>query len=117
MPASLGVVIEWDTSQVDRFLNDPNGELGEQLMRRLAEVVLAGAKQRALVRTGAMRAAMTYEIGRDEQGLHADIISPVQNPKTGFPYALVHEGKKIRDRRAHRSLKPALRDIRKILTG
>jgi hypothetical protein len=68
-------------------------------------------------RTGAMVRAMKYSLGKDEAGMYADIISPVQNPKTGMPYAIVHEGKKVRDRRPHRSLRPALRDIRKILTA
>jgi hypothetical protein len=111
------VVLEWDERQLDHFLKDPTGELGVELMTKLAEVVLEGARQRALTRTGRMRNEMKFTIGRDEQGLHADIISPVQNPKSGFPYALAHEGKKTRDRRPHRSLKPALRDIRKILTS
>jgi hypothetical protein len=117
MTKDLGVVIEWDESQLDHYLKDPNGELGRDLMTKLAEVVLAGAKARARVRTGRMRNEMRYRIGRDERGLFADIISPVRNPVTGFPYAIVHEGKKVRDRRAHRSLKPALRDIKKILVG
>lgn len=115
--AKSPVVIEWNTTQVKRFLDDPNGELGVQLMHRLARVVLDGARQRALSRTGRMRSEMTYIVDRDEQGLFAAIISPVQNPKTGFPYAIAHEAKRIRDRRPHRSLKPALRDIRKILTS
>ena len=60
--------------------------------------------------------AMKYEVGRDEAGVYTDVISPVQNPKTGFGYAIMHEGptRIIRDRRPHRSLRPALRDIRKI---
>ena len=111
------MVLEWDQSQLKHFLSDPTGPLGLELMHKLAAVVLEGAKSRALRRTGRMAAAMRYELGEDESGMYADIISPVQNPKTGFPYAIVHEGKKIRDRRPHRSLKPALADIRKILVG
>lgn len=109
-----GVVIDWDESQVRHFLADPDGELGRDLMAALGEIVLAGAKRRALRRTGRMVGAMRSEVGRDETGVYADIISPVQDPETGFPYAIVHEGRKVRDRRPHRSLRPALRDIRKI---
>jgi hypothetical protein len=111
------VVIEWDELAYQDFLRNPTGPLGYELMDRLAEVVLAGAKARALRRTGNMIDAMTYELGSDEFGMYADIISPVQDPKTGFPYAMVHEGKRVRDRRPHRSLRPALADVRNILTA
>jgi hypothetical protein len=114
--ASREVTIEWSEREVRRFSREPNGDLALQLFRKLAEVVLAGAKRRALVRTGDMRNDMEYRIGTDDVGLYADVISPVQNPKTGFPYALMHERRKPKDRRPHRSLAPALNDIRKILT-
>jgi|SRR5215471_8650257 len=109
------VLVQWHEAEVRRFLDDPNGPLGVDLMRALGEVVLEGARRRALRRTGAMIKAMRYDVMRDEQGLLVRISSPVQNPKSGFPYAQAHERKKTRDRRPHRSLKPALRDIRKIL--
>ncbi len=111
-----GVIIDWDESQVREFIASPNGELGRTLMTALGEVVLAGAKRRALRRTGRMIDAMRTEVGRDEQGVYTDVVSPVRDPDTGFPYAIVHEGKKVRDRRPHRSLRPALRDIRHIET-
>ena len=114
--ASREVVIEWDSREVKRFTADPNGDLALQLFRKLADIVLLGAKRRALVRTGEMRNEMTTRIMTDEQGLCADVISPVTNPKTGFPYAIMHERRKPKDRRPHRSLAPALNDIRKILT-
>src|SRR6266851_2001046 len=110
-------LLVWDEFALAAFYRDPRGPLGVDLMERLAEVVLAGARRRALQRTGNMMRAMRYELGSDEESLYADIISPVQDPKTGFPYAIVHEGRKVRDRRPHRSLKPALRDIRYILAG
>ena len=114
----FGVVIDWDETQVREFMADPNGELGRTLMEALGGIVLEGAKRRALRRTGRMIDAMKYEVGRDEAGVYTDVISPVQNEKTGFPYAIMHEGptRIIRDRRVHRSLRPALRDIRKIET-
>ncbi len=111
------VVIEWDETQVEHFLSDPNGELGETLMRALGEVVTAGAKRRALRRTGRMQSEITYRVGRDEAGVYTDVASPVRDPRTGVPYAVFHEGRKVRDRRPHRSLRPALRDIRKITTA
>lgn len=107
---SQPVVIEWDDAQVAEWLADPNGDLGEQLMDRLGAVVAAGAKRRALRRTGRMASEIHHVLGRDESGLYADIVSPVF-------YARFHEGRKVRDRRPHRSLRPALRDIRRILTG
>jgi hypothetical protein len=113
---NLGVILEWDESQVHHFLRDPNGPLGVELLHKLGEIVLAGAKRRALRRTGAMANAMRVEYGQDEQGMYADIVSPVHDPKTNKPYAIFHEAKKVRDRRPHRSLRPALNDIRKILT-
>ena len=113
-----GVIIDWDETQVRRFLAEPNGELGRTLMAALGEVVLAGAKKRALRRTGRMVDAMRSEVGGDELGVYTDVISPAVNPKTGFPYPYTHEGptRILRDRRPHRSLRPALRDIRKIET-
>ena len=113
-----GVVIDWDETQVRHFMADPNGELGRTLMEALGEIVLAGAKRRALRRTGRMVNAMRSEVGGDEAGVYTDVISPAVNPKTGFPYPYVHEGptRVLRDRRPHRSLRPALRDIRKIET-
>jgi Bacteriophage HK97-gp10, putative tail-component len=109
-----GVVIEWDETQVHRFLAEPNGELGRDLMEALGQVVEDGAKRRALRRTGRMQAAIMHEVGADTAGVYVDIVSPVQDPRSGFPYATVHEGSKVRDRRPHRSLRPALRDIRTI---
>lgn len=114
--ASREVYVDWNLAEVYRYLHEPNGPLGVELLTKLAEVVLAGAKRRALRRTGRMIDEMHFELGTDEPGIYADIISPVQNLKTGFPYALMHEKRKPRDRRPHRSLVPALRDIRKILT-
>jgi len=120
------VVLEWSEIEVARFTRDPSGPLGVDLMEACARVVLAGARRRALRQTGDMISAMRAEVGSDGLGLYADVISPVQSRKPssyqqrtgqGFPYAIVHEGKKVRDRRPHRSLRPALRDIRTILAA
>jgi len=116
MAASRDVTIEWNDSEVRDWLHDPNGDLGRQLMDVLGRHVLDGARRRALRRTGRMIAEMRYETGTDLQGVYTDVISPVRNPVTGFPYAIVHERKKPRDRRPHRSLAPALNDIRHILS-
>jgi hypothetical protein len=88
-------------------------------LHKLAEIVLAGAKRRSLKRTGRMQAAMAIEYGSDETGMYADITSPVKSirNKVGYPYAFAHEGRHVVDRRPHRSLRPALRDIRKILSA
>jgi hypothetical protein len=109
-----GVILEWNESQVREFLREPRGTLAKDLMEALGQVVEQGAKKRALYRTGRMQEAITHRVGADSESLYADIISPVQDRRTGFPYATVHEGRKVRDRRPHRSLRPALRDIRRI---
>lgn len=115
MARSRDFYLQWDDFTLEEFLSSPEGPIGEELFRVLAQAVLAGAKSRAERRTGRMIDAMTYQLGRDEQGLYADVISPVLSPGRGFPYAIVHEGRKVRDRRPHRSLRPALQDIRHIL--
>jgi len=103
------VRLDWNTAALTDFLDNPNGEVGQHLMRELGEVVLRGAKKRALVRTGHMRDSMRMDLGTTEHGVYVDIISPV-------PYAVYHERKKNpRDRRPHRSLIPAVRDARKVL--
>jgi len=111
-----GCKVEWNVEAVHEFVDDPTGELGRTLMHALGEVVLAGAQRRCLRRTGAMQEAMRFEVDTDEWGIFTAVISPVQNKKSGFPYAIMHEAKKVRDRRPHRSLVPALRDIKKIGT-
>jgi len=109
------VELDWLESDVRRWTHDLNGDLAENLMRRLAEVVLAGAKRRALRRTGRMANAMTYDLVPGPNGVTARVISPALDPRShNFPYPIVHEGRKVRDRRPHRSLRPALRDIRKV---
>jgi hypothetical protein len=121
----FGVVIEWDEAEVDLYLANPNGPLGAGLMHALGEIVAEGAKKRALRRQGAptdprghMADLMTFQVGEDEISVYTDVYSPATDPRShNFPYPLVHEGKKVRDRRAHRSLRPALRDIRNIETG
>src|ERR1035438_7179 len=70
--ASREVVIEWDSREVKRFTADPNGDLALQLFRKLADIVLLGAKRRALVRTGEMRNEMTTRIMIDEQAKASD---------------------------------------------
>jgi hypothetical protein len=107
----MGAVVEWDEFEWLQFTRDPAGELGRTLMTAIGEIVVAGAKRRAEVRTGAMRDQIRFEVGTDPAGVFTDIISPVRNPKDNFPYAIEHERKQPRDRRPHRSLQPALNDI------
>jgi len=120
------VILEWSPAEVARFTRDPHGPLGVTLMEACARVVLIGARRRALRQTGRMVSEMYAETGADVLGLYADVISPVRSLKPssyqqrtgqGFPYAIVHEVRKPRDRRPHRSLRPALRDIRTILAA
>jgi hypothetical protein len=107
---SQDVILDWDDAQVNEWLRDPYGDLGQQLMTQLGDIVTAGAKRRALKRTGRMASEIHPQLGTDERGVYADIISPVY-------YARFHEGRKVRDRRPHRSLRPALNDIKRIVRG
>jgi len=108
------VILEWNEAEVRQFLEEPDGELGRTLMTKVGELVVKGAQRRALRRSGRMADEITFRVDRDDEGLFTAVESPARNPKTGFPYPIVHEGRKVRDRRAHRSLRPALRDIRHI---
>jgi hypothetical protein len=113
-PESFGVVVEWNTTQLAEFERNPHGELGRTLMRAIGEIVTEGAKRRALKRTGRMAAEITFEVGADETGVYTDVLSPALNPVDNFPYPIMHERKKPRDRRPHRSLVPALQDVKKL---
>lgn len=104
--------VQWNDVEYVRMLHDVFGPLGPML-NRAGAIVMAGAKRRALKRTGKMAAEIFYQVGSDATSVYVDVRSPVQS-KEGFPYASVHEGKHVRDRRPHRSLKPALNDLRKL---
>jgi hypothetical protein len=105
--------IEWDDAELAKMFHDPDGPLHD-VMERCGGIVETGAKRRAEKRSGRMRAAIEASpVAADDQGIYVDVHSPVLS-KTGFPYATVHEGRNVRDRRAHRSLKPALNDLKKL---
>jgi len=104
---SPDIIIDWDDAQLAEWMRDPNGDLGVQLMETLGDYVVSGAKRRALKRTGRMASEIYKQMGTDAAGVYVDIISPVY-------YARFHEGKHVRDRRPHRSLRPALNDVRRI---
>jgi len=116
-PLGGGMFVEWDLAQLAEFERNPDGELGRGLMEVIGQGVEDAAKRKALRRTGRMADAITHEVGSDADGLYADIISPATDPKTGFPYPVTHEGAKVRDRRPHRSLRPALDEIPHIIGG
>ena len=115
----FGVVIDWDESQVREFMADPNGELGRTLMEALGEIVLEGAKRRALRGTGRMIDAMKYEVGRDEAGVYTDVISPRAKPEDRVSCTRIcTRGRRVSSGTGVRTgpSRPALRDIRKIET-
>jgi hypothetical protein len=110
---SREIEFDWDEAKLHEFIHDPSGPVGAELLTACGEVVLKGAKRRALRSTGRMQAAMYARVVEDDGELTAVIVSPATDPRShNFPYAVVHEGSKVRDRRPHRSLRPALRDIR-----
>jgi hypothetical protein len=111
--AGPGVVIEWDPYALKNFQDNAHGPFSPAL-RALGEIVTRGAKARAEVRTGRMRSEITYVLHSEPGGCSVEIISPAVNPADGFPYPIVHEGRHVRDRRPHRSLRPALMDVYKI---
>jgi hypothetical protein len=109
-------VVEVDHLALAAFLDNPHGTLALDVMTPIAEVVKNGAKRRAEVRTGRMRDSCRYSIAHDEAGVYADVGYTAVNDK-GFPYPLVHEDRRVRDRRPHRSLRPALNDVTGFLGG
>jgi len=109
------IAIIWDQYEFDAFSRNPDGPLGRDLMEVIGEGVVEIAKQKALRRTGRMASQITHQVDADSTGLYADIISPATDPKTGFPYPMAHEGSHPRDRRPHRSLKPALDEIQSVI--
>jgi hypothetical protein len=106
--------VEIDEAAVAAMFRDPDGPL-RPIMERCAGIVVLGAKRRAEKRTGTMAAEIEISgPGLDDRGMYIDVISPARAKKTGFPYPTVHEGRRVRDRRAHRSLRPALNDLKKL---
>jgi phage gpG-like protein len=74
----------WDTGELDRFLSGEHGPVALDLSRRAIRVESA-AKNFATgygggphVRTGRLRSSISYVIGKDAQGLYADIGSNVE---------------------------------------
>ena len=99
--------LELNEHEVRNLLEDPNGPVGRQLLTKAGQVVTAGAKRRARVRTGTARDSMGWQLGQDEQGLYVDI-------GTVF-YQRFLEKPARQLKRPRRALRPALRDLRKNL--
>lgn len=105
--------VQWNDVEYVKMLHDEFGPLGP-VLNRAGAIVMAGAKRRALKRTGKMAAEIFYQVGSDATSVYVDVRSPVRSKSRSFPYASVHEGRHVRDRRAHRSLKPALNDLKRL---
>jgi hypothetical protein len=109
-----GSQIEWDEAELDHALYDSDGPAG-QIIGQLGEIALAGARRRALRRTGKMQDEMYTKVERGVHGPAAIVVSPARSAQ-GYPYPWVHERRgKVRDRRPHRSLVPGLNDVRRYL--
>jgi len=93
--------------------HSPRG-VGAVVCSAAGRTVAAGAKRRALRRTGRMADEITWRLVIGAEGVSVQVISPARDPKTGFPYPIVHEVRHPRDRRPHRSLVPALADIARV---
>jgi HK97 gp10 family phage protein len=62
--------VVWDNAALRRLLESEDGEVAKELTRVTIRVHRR-AKQLAPVDTGRLRASVTYEVGRDSQGLVA----------------------------------------------
>lgn len=74
----------WDTAAIEHLLRGVDGPVAGDLLRRAIRVE-AAAKNFATgnnggprVRTGRLRASISHAIGKDEQGLYADVGSNVE---------------------------------------
>lgn len=74
--------VKFYDSILDRYLNQPNGEVGKFLRKR-GLLILAAAKAQVGVRTGALRASLHMRHLRDTRGQYVRIGSPL-------PYARMH---------------------------
>jgi hypothetical protein len=79
----------WRELAVDRYFNQPSGEIGRHLDKK-GKLILAAAKAQVGVRTGMLRASLHMRHFRDPRGQYVRIGSRV-------PYAREHhEGTKPR---------------------
>lgn len=111
MPLWGNLQVRWYESRRRRFFDEPEGEVGRKILARAGRIAAEGAKRRALKRTGRMAEGIDYAVVKLDGKLVCVVYSGAVDPKTGFPYPVVHEGRHVRDRRPHRSLQPALKDI------
>jgi hypothetical protein len=110
------VRVDWDIGALDA-LNDPDGEVGRAFRARIVEPVVAQAKLLAKKRTGRMAAEIRSDSGRDAESAYFDVVSPAQNPKSGFPYPIMHERRKTHDKVPQPSLRPAVESVPDIAAG
>lgn len=110
--------INWDIAALDGLLNNPDSELGRAFRDRIAGPVAARAKVLAKKRTGRMAAELRVADGAiDADGVYFDVVSPAQNPRTGFPYPIMHERLKTHDKVPQPSLRPAVESVPEIADG
>jgi hypothetical protein len=64
-----------DRNALNRLLSSETGDIALDLAKK-AQRVAASARRRAPKKTGQLRAAIGWEIGSDEEGVYADIVSP-----------------------------------------
>jgi hypothetical protein len=94
---AVGGRLVWNDKEVEHLLHSKDGPTGRMLGHK-AEIVTQGAKRRAPVspsgsggrRPGYLRSKIGWHLGKDEDGLFADIASPATTPK-GAPYGLFME--------------------------
>jgi hypothetical protein len=63
-----------DRSALNALLSSETGDIALDLAKR-AQRVASSAKRRAPRKTGQLRAAIGWQIGSDEEGVYADVVS------------------------------------------
>lgn len=97
-----------DRSELNKLLTSPDGDVAMDLAKK-AQRVAASARRRAPRRTGALKASIGWTIGRDEQGLYADIGSTEFYARPVESGHVTASGSRVAPRRF---LRPALRAMK-----
>ena len=94
---------------LDQLLNGPQGDVARDLARRAQRVadqakINASGRPGPNVDTGRLRSSITWELGRDGQGIYADV-------GTGVHYGRILELGLTRNGARYPFLEPALRQV------
>lgn len=96
-----------DRSELNRLLSSPDSEIALDLAKK-AQRVAASAKRRAPKETGELKSSIGWTIGRDSEGLYAEIGTNVLHGKFQESGHIAANGRRVAPRRY---LRPALRAL------